>query len=82
VTHGLKAPRSTCFYLRKCTGFEFCDTSATRMRRDNPVTAVEAVDAIDALADFPTSIPRLRELCSMVRAPRLADTAESDVTRH
>jgi hypothetical protein len=29
VTHGLKALRSTRFYLRKLTFFEFCDTSAT-----------------------------------------------------
>jgi hypothetical protein len=39
VTHGLKAHRSTCFYLRKRITFEFRDTSATRVEKDIPVTA-------------------------------------------
>jgi hypothetical protein len=42
VTHGLKARASTRIYLRKRNAFEFCDTSATRMRRDIPAIGVIA----------------------------------------
>ena len=42
MTHGLKAPSSTCLYLRKRTHFEFCDTSATRWEKDIPVTAMRS----------------------------------------
>ena len=65
MTHGLKAPGSTRFYLRKRTTLEFCDTSATLLldpRGPNDVAreswqAPPLVFRSAHLSDRPSGVP-------------------------